>query len=172
MIEIRTLRPADDRSGFCSGNSDLDRFFARFAGQNQFRHHIGTTYIAAEGNAIKGFATVSASHIEIRDLPDAYKKKFPEYPLPVLRLSRLAVDMACKGKGVGRRLLKFVFLLAYEMAERFGCIGVVVGAKPGAADFYRPYGFMQLDVVDGNLSEPAESVSMFLPLKAIPKQDN
>ncbi len=60
-------------------------------------------------------------------------------------------------------------LLAYEMAEKFD---VVVDAKPEAADFYKRYGFMQLDVVDGNLNELAESVSMFLPLKAIPKPDN
>ncbi len=68
-----------------------------------------------------------------------------------------------------RILLKFVLLLAYEMAEKFD---VVVDAKPEAADFYKRYGFMQLDVVDGNLNELAESVSMFLPLKAIPKPDN
>ncbi len=68
--------------------------------------------------------------------------------------------------------MKFVFLLAYEMAEKFGCIGVVVDAKPEAVDFYKCCGFMQLDVADGNLSELAESFSMFLPLKAIPKPDN
>ncbi len=169
MTDIRPLRYSDDRSGFCSGNPDLDRFLSRFAGQNQFRHHIGTTYIAAGGNTIMGFATVSASHIEIRDLPDIHKKGLPKYPLPVLRLSRLAVDMTCQGKGVGRRLLKFIFLLAYEMAEKFGCIGIVVDAKPEATNFYRRYGFSELDVIDGNLEDQTRTVAMFLPLKAIPK---
>lgn len=41
MIEVRLLRQEDDRSQFRSGQPDLDRFFARYAGQNQFRHHIG-----------------------------------------------------------------------------------------------------------------------------------
>ena len=44
MIEVRLLRQEDDRSRFRSGQPDLDRFFARYAGQNQFRHHIGSTY--------------------------------------------------------------------------------------------------------------------------------
>ncbi len=42
-MEIRPLREADDRTTFHSGEPDLDRFFVKYAGQNQFRHHIGTT---------------------------------------------------------------------------------------------------------------------------------
>jgi hypothetical protein len=58
MIKVRKLEPTDDRSDFRSGNPDLDRFFIHYAGQNQFRHHIGTTYIAVEGDRILGFVTV------------------------------------------------------------------------------------------------------------------
>jgi len=83
MIEIRLLRPEDDRSRFHSGNADLDRFFARYAGQNQFRHHIGSTYVVVEGEAVLGFMTVSPSQIEIDDLPAASRKRLPRYPLPV-----------------------------------------------------------------------------------------
>ena len=35
VLEVRRLRPTDDRSDFRCGNIDLDRFFQRFAGQNQ-----------------------------------------------------------------------------------------------------------------------------------------
>ena len=45
-MEIRALREDDQRSEFCSGNDSLDRFFREFAGQNQFRHHLGVTYVA------------------------------------------------------------------------------------------------------------------------------
>jgi hypothetical protein len=47
-VVVRRLEPRDDRTRFRSGNVDLDRFFARYAGQNQFRHHIGTTYVAVD----------------------------------------------------------------------------------------------------------------------------
>ena len=57
--EVRLLRPTDDRSRFRSGNADLDRFFARYAGQNQFRHHVGVTYVAVRDDDILGFATVA-----------------------------------------------------------------------------------------------------------------
>ncbi|MBP6735439.1 MAG: hypothetical protein KA142_12280 [Chromatiaceae bacterium] len=51
-LTIRRLAPDDDRDRFSSGHPDLDRFFHRFAGQNQFRHHVGVTYIAVEDKAI------------------------------------------------------------------------------------------------------------------------
>lgn len=84
-VQIRVLAPGDDRGRFSSGNPDLDRFFQRFAGQNQFRHHIGVTYVAVDGNAMLGFVTVSPSEIEIDALPAERRRRLPRYPLPVLR---------------------------------------------------------------------------------------
>ncbi len=43
--EIRLLDQKDDRKRFQSGDEALDLYFHRYAGQNQFRHHIGVTYI-------------------------------------------------------------------------------------------------------------------------------
>jgi hypothetical protein len=42
-VQIRLLRADDDRTGFRSGSIELDRFIQRYAGQNQFRPHLGTT---------------------------------------------------------------------------------------------------------------------------------
>lgn len=166
-IEVRLLRADDDRSPFDSGNNDLDRFFHRFAGQNKFRHHIGATYVAVDNVGIVGFATVAAAQIEIEDLPKSSVKKLPRYPLPALRLARLAVDRSAQGRGVGKLLLNAVFLIAQEMAESVGCVGVVVDAKPDAASFYERYGFEPFDVVDGKLNERPAPMPMFLPLGSI-----
>lgn len=59
-IRIRRLEPRDDRSGFRSGNIDLDRFFQRYAGQNQFRHHIGCVGVVvdAKPDAIDFYTTL------------------------------------------------------------------------------------------------------------------
>lgn len=48
MIEIRALRADDNRDDFRSGDVDLVRFFHKFAGQNQLRLHIGTTYVVVK----------------------------------------------------------------------------------------------------------------------------
>ncbi len=170
MIEIRPLRAADDRSTFHCGNPDLDRFFQKFAGQNQFRHHIGVTLVAVEGARILGFATIAAAGIEIDDLPGRRKKGLASYPLPVLRLARLAVDESARGRGIGKKLLKEVLSQARLMTGRYGCLGVVVDAKPDVIDYYRKLGFEPMTVVEGHLQERPQPVPMFLPLGAVPQE--
>lgn len=170
-IEVRKLRPDDERTSFRSGNLELDRFFHRFAGQNQFKHHIGTTYVAVEAGAVVGFATVAPSAIEVKDLAPARRKKLPGYPLPVLRLARLAVDERAQGRGVGLLLLRAVFVLAQQLAADFGCVGVVVDAKPEAVAFYGRYGFEEFAVVAGELGDRPAPTTMFLELGAIPLID-
>ena len=166
-MEIRALREADERSPFRSGDPDLDRFFHRFAAQNQFRHYVGVTYVAIEQGRILGFATVAPGHVEIEGLPAAARKKLPRYPLPVLRLARLAVDRQVQGQGLGGQLLRFVLQLAGRMAGDFGCAGVVVDAKHGAVDFYAKHGFIPLDAVRGQSEARPRPTAMFLAMRAI-----
>ncbi len=161
------LRESDDRSGFDSGDPELDRFFRRFAGQNQFRHHIGVTYVAVDGPRILGYATIAPGQIEVEDLPAKERKKFPQYPLPVLRLARLAVAASARGKGLGAQLLRFVLGLAVRMAGDYGCVGVVVDAKPAAVDFYTKYGFAPFELIEGQGESRPSPMPMLLGMRAI-----
>ena len=172
MIEIRPLRPEDDRQAFASGDADLDRFFRKFAGQNQFHLHIGTTYVAVTGRDILGFVTVAATSMTIDNLPARARKRLPKYPLPALRIARLAISQSAQGQGLGKRLLRVAFQLAHEMAAHMGCVGVVVDAKADAVEFYGRYGFERLDVITGRLHDHPLPLPMFLPLDAIPAERN
>lgn len=164
-VKVRRLEPKDDRSAFRSGNADLDRFFIRYAGQNQFRHHIGTTYVAVDdADRIIGFATVAASELSPGQLPSAKRKKLPGYPVPVLRLARLAVSDRARGAGVGASLLRSILALAEQLADSVGCLGVVVDAKPEAVAFYEKLGFIHLEASAGTLGDRPEPLPMFLEL--------
>jgi GNAT superfamily N-acetyltransferase len=164
MIDIRALTPDDNRAEFRSGDADLDRFFNRFAGQNQFRHHIGVTYVAVEACTILGFATVAAAQIDAVSLPADVVSGLPRYPLPILRLARLAVSDGAKGRGVGQTLLRFVFDLAATTATQIGCVGIVVDAKVSAVAFYEKLGFRALPTLAGELGDRPMPTSMFLAL--------
>jgi GNAT superfamily N-acetyltransferase len=166
-VVVRALGRSDDRSSFTCGNLDLDRFFRRFAGQNQFRHHIGTTHVAVECSSILGFVTVSPGELTADTLDPEVRKGLPDYPLPILRLSRLAVDTQAQGRGIGKLLLRFSLQLALELRHRFGCVGVVVDAKPDAVAFYRKLGFRPLATLQGTLGERPMPVPMFLSMRAI-----
>ena len=167
MAIVRQLHKKDNRSDFCSGNLYLDNFFVQYAGQNQFKHYIGTTYVAVENDKILGYTTVSASQIEFDELPESTnRKRLPQYPLPILlRMARLAVDKKYQKKGIGLLLLKTVFQIAWEMAEKVGCVGVLVDSKLEAVDFYKSYGFIELD--EKGLNKDLKI--LFISIKYIPK---
>lgn len=168
MPRIRRLALTDDCSQFSSGSPHLDRFFQGFAGQNQFRHHIGVTYVAIAAEVILGFITVTPAEIAIDALPDERRRQLPRYPLPVLRVARLAVAEHAKGRGIGKALLGFALNLARKTAVEVGCTGVVVDAKPQALAFYLKYGFEPFALREGGLLERPEPTTLFLPLSAIP----
>jgi predicted N-acetyltransferase YhbS len=166
-MEIRALRSSDDRSAFQSGDEALDRFFHRYAGQNQFRHYLGVTYVAVDGGHVLGFVTVTPRHVDVDDLPERVRKKLPRYPVPVLGLARLAVDESARSMGLGGQLLRFVLKLALKMADEVGCAGVVVDAKPGAVDFYAKYGFTPFEPLEGQSEARPRPTAMWLSIQAI-----
>jgi GNAT superfamily N-acetyltransferase len=166
-VELRPLARDDDRNGFSCGHADLDRFFQHYAGQNQFKLHLAVTYVAVAGGRIVGFATVAASSVERAKVPDArLRRRMPDYPLPVLRLGRLGVDLRAQKLGIGKALLAYVLDLALQQRDTLGCVGVVTDAKPEAVGYYQKLGFVKLDGVrEGALaSEPSP---MFLPIESV-----
>lgn len=93
-------------------------------------------------------------------------RRFPAYPLPVLRLARLGIDRAYQARGIGEALLRYVFALARRMSVEFGCVGVVVDAKPEAVTYYRRFGFRELPVTDGEIRDAP--LPMYLDIRSIP----
>lgn len=140
-MDFRPLRKEDDRSRFSCGNPSLDTFFQRFAGQNQFRHQIGVSYVLVGDAGVAGFVTVAAHSLK---LPEDQRRSLPDYHLPVLLIARLGVDQRHAGQGLGARLLRECCALAVEQSERFGCVGLATDAKAEAVAFYQRFGFRPL----------------------------
>jgi GNAT superfamily N-acetyltransferase len=167
MISIRPLQATDDLRHFYSGNEDLDRFFKKYAAKNQYHLHIGATYVAVEDDRIVGFVTVAPGSIQADELPLSRAKGLPSYPLPVLRLARLAIERSRQRKGVGSSLVRFVLLRALELDHELGCLGVVVDPKAESVEFYTKLGFSPLDVIEGASRGPQAPVPHFLHIDLI-----
>ena len=166
-IEIRKIRREDPVEGFECGEAELDLFLKRYARQNQFRHYIGVTYVAVDGGEILGFVTLSAGSVNREELPKERQGSLPAYALPILRLSRLAVDRRRQGRGIGRALLRFALRMALRQREAFGCYGVLVDAKADATGFYEAYGFEPIRLLAGRRDIRPRPVEMFLATKVI-----
>ena len=168
-IEIRPLQKNDNLSSFDCGVVELNQFLKQYAKQNQFRHYIGTTYVAVSEDAVLGYLSVSAGSIRIEQYSAKYSKKLPKYPLSILRLTRLGVDVKYQNIGIGKQLLKFALQLAIKQKERFGCFALVVDAKEESVGFYKVYGFENIDVISGILDIRPYAQSMLLTTKTIEK---
>jgi hypothetical protein len=53
------------------------------------------------------------------------------------------------------------------MADEYGCVGVVVDAKPDAEAFYAKYGFIAIEAVEGRSDARPAPTLMFLSIRAI-----
>jgi GNAT superfamily N-acetyltransferase len=170
-IEVRKLEKRDDRKEFKSGEIEIDRFFVKFAGQNQFKHKIGNTYIAIEKETqnILAYVTISVSSLKIDDLDISEFNKLPNYPLPILRIARLGVDEKFQSQGIGKLLLQKMFYLAMEIEELVGCVGIFVDAKEDAINFYKKYAFEIAPVLNGELEVKPTQTLMYLSMNTLYK---
>ena len=119
--------------------------------------------------SVVGFVTVASCSIELAGVPKKLAKRLPSYPIPSLRVARMAVAEGLQRSGVGALLMKAVFVIAHDQARKSGCAFVVVDAKPGAETYYKRWGFEALPVEAGELESKPTPRPMFLELGAIPK---
>jgi len=164
-METRALRPEDRRDGFHSGQPDIDEFFHRYAGQNQFRHHIGVTYVVLAEGAIIAYATVAAGHVRPAELSPEHAARLLSYHAPVLRLARLGVHAPYQNRGLSTELIHTVTDIATEMRARVGCVGILVDSKPETVGFYETRDFRRTPVTSRMAGAGAPPVRLFADLR-------
>ncbi|HJV00619.1 MAG TPA: GNAT family N-acetyltransferase [Burkholderiaceae bacterium] len=133
-----------DRGSFTCGVVALDDYLRQRAGQHQ-RDGIATTHVLIDDTQptrILGYCTLSAAQLYLYELREEDRKRLPAYPVPAVRVARLAVSQAEKGKGYGRLLLGHAVNLACSVRRTMGVRVLVVDAKDAqAVGFYKGYGF-------------------------------
>ena len=91
-------------------------------------------------------------------LPGDTLSKTPNYPIPAVRIGKLAVDKRFKGQGIGKLLLVDAFKRILSV-EDIAIKVVVVDAKDdAAAEFYMKFGFIRFQDNPGSLFIPLETV--------------
>ena len=135
-----------DRDSFDCEVEPLNTYLKRFARQNH-ETGISVTIVACteeEPKKILGYYSVSSGEVAFDDLPEDVRKKLPKYPVPIMRIGRLAVDKTTKGTGLGKQLLVDALHRGLDAAKIMGIFAVVVDAKDdGAKSFYKKYGFIE-----------------------------
>jgi len=156
-----TLNDRHTREGFSCGESVLDVYLKQYAKQDQKRRVAAVFVLPGEKNIIKGYYTLSSTHVASEILPEKILKKLPKHPYqPATLLGRLAVDESHQKQRIGETLLLDALFRSYRLSEQIGSIAVVVDAlNKNAASFYANYGFIKL----------SGGKRLFLPMKTIGK---
>lgn len=158
-FNIEPLESNHDRRRFSCGVEALDEYLQRFARQHA-NANVSRTYVAADGSAILGFYSLAMSAIRRENLPSKQQNRFPNFPLPVARLARLAVDLHHQRQGIGEFILADALQRCLRLSEEIGMIGIVVDAKDEhARGWYERYEFERLPDLPLTLWLPAAAIA-------------
>ena len=157
---IQKLRADHVLDTFDCGKADLNRFLKNHAFANQQAG--GTqTYLGCKDDQVVSFYSLAVGSVAHSDAPLRVTKGLAKYPIPVMLLARLAVDLTAQGRGIGKGLLKDALYRTVQAANIAGIRALLVHAKDeDAKQFYTHFNF---DV------SPSDPYHLFLLVKDIRK---
>ncbi|WP_017716209.1 GNAT family N-acetyltransferase [Kamptonema formosum] len=154
----------DDRlkkNDFDCGVPALNDYLIKYARQNH-KKGIAKTFVAIAnpGNwEVAGYYSLSMGEIEFESLPERYRRGLPRYPLPAVRIGKLAVSQSMQGRRLGEKLLMDALNKAVRLSQDIGVFAVTVDAlNEPVKQFYLKYGFLPLENSD---------LSLFIPIRSI-----
>jgi GNAT superfamily N-acetyltransferase len=130
-----------DPAMFDCGTGALNEYLRRYALVNH-QNRSSRTYVANRDSRVVAYYTLANGSVSRDEAPSRVAQGLGKYPIPITLLARLAVDVAEKGKGLGRGLLKDAVLRAYQASEIVGSRAIVTHAKDETARaFYLKFQF-------------------------------
>src|SRR5208337_3096221 len=154
------LEKGHDLSAFDCGVPRLNDYLRKYALTNH-QNRSARTYVAERGERVVGYYTLAAGSVGREETPRRVAKGLGQYPVPVILLARLAVNMSEGGRGLGGGLVKDAILRAAQAADIIGVRALLTHAKDEAAKtFYQHFGFEP---------SPVNELHLFLLMKDIQK---
>lgn len=135
-----------DVAAFDCGNELLNRWLARYAGQNERRDSARTFVAEGPGKSVLGYYTLLAGQLQHDAATPAVRRgQSHHFPIPIALLARLAVHRSHQSKGLGGRLLDDALSRVQLASAQVAVRAVVVHAiDDRAAGFYERFGFRAL----------------------------
>lgn len=158
MLEFSIITDKENTLSFDCGVESLNKYLKEYALINQSRK-LNVTIVAKDNHSqIVGYYTLCPAQIEAELLPKKIARGLPKYPVPALRLCRLAVDIKFQKKNFGKELLINSLRKCYQLSLEIGGFCIIVDAIDEKAKiFYEHFGFESIN----------DSLCLFMPMKAI-----
>jgi GNAT superfamily N-acetyltransferase len=127
---------------FDCGRASLNVWLSRYARQAAAAGSARTYVIVdAHQGRVVGYHALAAAAVEREAAMGRVIKGMPRYPIPLVLLARLAVDLLVGGLGLGAWLLRDAMTRTLAAAETIGVRALLVHAiDENARSFYRRHG--------------------------------
>ncbi len=137
--QIEPLAPKYQTDAFDCGSEVQSTWLRRHALQAH-RSDTCKVYVVCRRNepAVVGYYALAAGAVSHEAAPPRVLKGVGRYPVPVILLTRLGVDLAEQGHGLGSALVQDAFRQAVAVSDRVGVRALLIHCEsPRASDFYR-----------------------------------
>ena len=115
------------------------------------------TFVVCDGDRVAGYFSLTVGQIDTIEAPDRIRRGMGQYPIPLVILARLAVDLDCQVKGIGFSMLQDAIHRTIAIADQAGIRALLTHPLDESAEaFYRRFGFE---------STPAHERQLILLLK-------
>ena len=145
---------------FDCNNEMINRFVQKNL-KKRVKKHLSQAYVLLdESEHFVGFYTLDSFSIAKNNFELEEHKPSGLPPIvPLIKLSMIGIDKSLQDKGLGKRLLRDVFLKVYQISKLAGCIGIYLLAENEAISFYEKLGFVAI--------KDDEPLPMFLTIDII-----
>jgi predicted N-acetyltransferase YhbS len=135
------LGPDHNVQEFDCGVESLNEYLTRRALPDQ-RADKSQTLVVVRDERVCGYFSLAAASVDPEDATDRAARGQGAQAIPAVLLARLAVDIRCKGQGIGGALLVEALARSAAAADLIGARVVLVNAvSDEAKGFYLHYGF-------------------------------
>lgn len=136
----RRISDADDVTSFSSGEPSLDDYLRKRALANHVQGG-SRCFVTCRDGRVVGFYALASGSVAHADAPGRVRRNMTD-PVPVILLSRLAVDRKEQGRGLGSHLLRDAIGRCVQAADSIGLRAILVHAlHDEARAFYVHFDF-------------------------------
>ena len=136
---VEPISPDHDTQSVDCGSEAQTTWLVRHALQAHQAHSAKVYVVCRNGSrAVVGYYALAAGSIEHASAPPRLTKGVGRYPVPVVILTRLGVDLNEQGRGLGSALVRDALFQVALIAERIGVRALLIHAETlDAAAFYQ-----------------------------------
>ena len=136
----RPISEADDITDFDCGEPSLNDYLRNRALPNHIQG-ASRCFVTCRDSRVVGFYALASGAVTHADAPGKVRHNMPD-PVPVILLSRLAVDRKERAKGLGRHLLRDAIARCVQAADSIGVRAILVHVlHEEARSFYAHFEF-------------------------------